>query len=288
MADSSHQRPGARWELTAPESYVLHYGAYEESGVEAFKLAVKELVVRRALLVEQVETKRFPRRVRVESALKEGPGVLAREPPLTIVLGLYRHLADSHQNGLVPMRSFVRGAQKKFGGELKKYRDPHVVGALARRGLVKKETDPSARISQRKRWFRTDAGAAADETLERWLAIGRSRLRRWVDDDPAQALAYARGAGASILLLNQLHGVELAALSRRVHQHFGSGGEGLAPFVPEDDGTQADSLDAHWPGVDSLGDLDAGAFDFGALDGLGGAFGGFDGGGGGGGDGGGL
>ena len=40
--------PATGWSLTAPESYVLNY-AGEGRGVDAFKLALKELVARRAL-----------------------------------------------------------------------------------------------------------------------------------------------------------------------------------------------------------------------------------------------
>jgi hypothetical protein len=310
-----HYNPGewpkAGWQLTAPESYVLRYGAYQDAGVEPFKLAVKELVVRRALLVKQTETRRFLGRIRACSALKEGPRAAAvTEPSLTIVLALYRRLAGprsatgrrsgapGNQNGAVPMTSFVRAARKQFGGRLGKYRDPHVVGALAQRGLVEKAADPLATVFPRTRWFWTDAGAAADENLERWLTIGRLHLRRWVWDDPSRALAYAGGAGASILLLNQLHGVELGGLAQRVHEragwHAGSGGEGLVLAPAAASGTEGapaptDPAGDHWPGVDALGDLDFGAFDFGALDGIGGEFVAFDvgAGGGGGGDGGG-
>ena len=49
-----------RLDLTAPEWYVLNYVGHGFAS-EAFKLAVKELVVRGALRVEPVETRRLGR-----------------------------------------------------------------------------------------------------------------------------------------------------------------------------------------------------------------------------------
>ena len=63
--------PRMRLDLTAPEWYVLNYVGQGFTG-EAFKLAVKELVVRGALRVEPVETRRLGRR-RQRSALTDGP-----------------------------------------------------------------------------------------------------------------------------------------------------------------------------------------------------------------------
>ncbi len=63
--------PGSRWNLTAPESYVLN-SVGEGSGSEAFKLALKELVARRALRVEPVQVRRLGLR-KERPALTAGP-----------------------------------------------------------------------------------------------------------------------------------------------------------------------------------------------------------------------
>jgi hypothetical protein len=53
MESGPRNLPSQRWRLTAPESYALQV-PYMPSSVEAFKLALRELALRRALTVEQL------------------------------------------------------------------------------------------------------------------------------------------------------------------------------------------------------------------------------------------
>src|SRR3712207_9280558 len=66
----------SRWALTAPESYLLRYAALKPSPVEAFKLALKQLVASDALRLEGAA---LPRRglpgSRREWLIADGPRI---------------------------------------------------------------------------------------------------------------------------------------------------------------------------------------------------------------------
>ena len=130
--------------------------------------------------------------------------------------------------------------------------------------------------SKRKGW--TKAGREAVDELERWLRLGKERLGEWVADDPAKAFAYTAGAGAAILLMDDLY-PEFALLGQQLAERraaAGGGGE-VAPQAPEVDpsgidtgalgtglgGTDPGGLD---PGALGLGGTDPGALDLGALE----------------------
>src|SRR4051794_33138883 len=89
-ADERGWWPTAKWELTAPESYVLLHAA-AMLNAEPFKLAVLELVGRRALkLVEVEESGAFGRHKRL-SVLAEGAEPKRQsEPPLAAVQELFQ------------------------------------------------------------------------------------------------------------------------------------------------------------------------------------------------------
>lgn len=302
--------PATRWSLTAPESYVLNY-AGEGRGLDAFKLALKELVARRALRLEPVETRgrRGPRRER--SALSAGPNAaMSAEPSLSPVLALFAdadkttlQATEASTGGMraiegVLVEDFAKAARKRFGG-FDGYRDQHVVPALVSRGLMTSETRTVFGVFRTRRKGWTDAGREVVDELERWLQVGRARLSDWVSDDPTKALAYTSGAGAAILLMGHAY-PEFALLEqhlaeRRALPGDGGAGPGDAAVASRDGddrgGEAAEVSDAYLGGIDlgALGD------DFRGLGGLDGAFsavdsgvdagGGGDGGGGGGGDG---
>jgi hypothetical protein len=294
--------PRMRLELTAPEWYVLNYVGNLDS--EAFKLAVKELVVRGALRVEPVETRRLGRR-RQRSALTDGPRLRMRPPPaLGPVLDVYsnaqkRALQTTHQSaaGMRPVEGvriedFAKASRKRFGGRLHRYVRECVLPLL--RG-VRLMTTAGGAFGGRASW--TASGRQAVDELDEWMAVGRRNLRRWVHQDPARGIAWASSGGAAVLLMNDFYpqfvrlGQFLA--DRRVPADGGGAAIGIPLSLDDPLGTESGS---ELSGVD-LSDLDLGflATDFGGFDSLDAAFtsldagidaGGF-GGGGGGGDGGG-
>jgi len=218
----------------------------------------------------------------------------------------------------VLVEDFARAARKElrtFDG----YRDRHVVAALEARGLMTIEARKVVGVfpSKRKAW--TATGREAVDELERWLRVGKERLGEWVSDDPSKAFAYTAGAGAAILLMDELY-PEFALLGQQLAERRGAGGDGGVGGVPNEDesvgeGSGVDAADGDLGGLEvpdgGIGGLDSGAFgtdlggfdlgaleaDFGGFEGLDAAFnavdsgvdagGGGDGGGGGGGNGGG-
>ncbi|MDQ3638385.1 MAG: hypothetical protein M3426_10390, partial [Actinomycetota bacterium] len=83
----------------------------------------------------------------------------------------------------VPVAEFARKARRKYGW-LGGYAESEVVPGLVSRGFYERQ-------EQLGFWKITRAGKAARTELERNLAThGKERLSLWVDDDPAQALAF--------------------------------------------------------------------------------------------------
>ncbi len=109
-------------------------------------------------------------------------------------------------------------------------------------------------------------------------------MGEWVSDDPGKAFAYSAGAGAAILLMDDLY-PEFALLGQQLAERRATaGGEGGGGF-PDDEEPVGDGSGVDAPGGD-LGGLDTGAFgsdlggfdlaaleiDFGGFEGLAAAF----------------
>jgi len=259
--------PSERWRLTAPESYALQV-PYRPSSVEAFKLALRELALRRALRVEQLEEAGFLGRRRRRTVLRTGTQRVS-EPALAPLVEL--HSRTRERDGLdgVQIEDYAKEARRAFTRSFAGYVNDHVYPSLAARGLFEVETRRRA-FSRRPRYLRTAAGDEAAAELEEWLRIGRERISAWTRSEPERAVAYLGSAGAAILLMRDLY-----PEFERIGKNVLFGGD-LAP-VPGGD-------------VGGFEDFDGGAFD--AFDGIdagvdaGGGFGGGDGGGNGGGGGG--
>jgi hypothetical protein len=201
--------PATRWGLSAPESYVLLHGS-GDSGVEAFKLALEELVARKYLALVQVKQRGFLGRTSTTPVLTSGER--AADP--STLSGPLARLLDFFQIG-IPMQTFrdgtigvrvadfARHAGKWFGA-LTGYARRDILPSLVERGLYAVEQDRLFGIIPRSRHVLTAQGQQARGDLEEWLRIGRERFPQWSKSDPSQALAYFGMAGASILLMTFL------------------------------------------------------------------------------------
>jgi hypothetical protein len=65
----ARELPSQAWELTAPESYLLRYAEHGPIAIEAFKLALKELVASNALRLEIADVPLKPRSTGVAAVL---------------------------------------------------------------------------------------------------------------------------------------------------------------------------------------------------------------------------
>jgi hypothetical protein len=202
--------PADRWELTAPESYLLRFTGCKPRGIDAFTLALQELVARDALGLQGA---RIPRRLgigtRAAWLVTAGPArESATEPALTAALAVFERAFDTRGRSTVDgvaLDDLRRQAVREFGSGLRRYLEHDLAGALRLRGLL----DADGR--------RTAAGRRADDELDAWLAIGRERLKNWAANPrvPAQATEFLLGAGAAVLLIHDVH-PSLARIAERM------------------------------------------------------------------------
>lgn len=235
--------PGRCWELTAPETQVLLWGA-ETGDAWALKAALLELIVRRALWLAPVEYRRlrvFPTHTYV---LGRGPGHVPPDVrPLQAVIEVQPKALRTYANGTVGV-PVDRLAQEVFTRHLRPVRarigvfgwsrswdwsgggyvQRDVLPALEARGFYAREETGYSRLWGNARWVITPAGVTALEDLRALMAIGRSSFGEWVDRDPARATTYVERAGASLLLLGGL-----TPALRRLAQWSADAGKGNAP-----------------------------------------------------------
>jgi len=244
----------APWELTAPESHVLIYNG-DAYGVEPVKLAVKELIARQVLRAEIVTRGRLRKDA---PALYEGArpnGSVA--PALAPMLSAF-NAARRRAPGNGVFLSDLRAAARAEVGRLERYHEEHVVPLLVGRGLL---IYGSARgFSTRPTCRCTAAGRDAESELQRWIALGRENLARWRADEPAHAVAYLQGAGAALLLAEDLY-PEISELHRNDSFH------NVLHHDPVTLGLLADAFDDR-PGSDVC-DLDFATVDLSTLGALG-------------------
>jgi len=238
-----HQRdwPAAPWRLTAPETHVLRWrGGRAE---EVFRLAVINLAASGALRLEWAQMRRVLVFKEQRAVLSDGPRVRsAVEPSLAGVLAAYeqagkRRFRSAAEPGRpqreiegVLLSQFVAKAEKpgppwRRRRGSRRYRDRDVLPSLIRRGLV--EPAVPSRLRRRLVLSWTPAGQGAAVALDAWIAAGRQRMGDWVVHDPGRTIAYAKDAGA-ILLLRELT-VELGLLADRLAEPGDAG-----PVLPLD------------------------------------------------------
>jgi hypothetical protein len=267
MQPKAREWPATRWRLTAPEAYVLQTPR-RLSGLEAFKLGLRELILRKALTVEPLKGGGLLRR-KHRSALRDGPQLGSMtEPALTALLALYgrveRRRLRTRSESHAPARDFdgvlaedlAKAGRKEFTRAFAGYVDDQVCSSLTKRGLLRQEQYIRFGLFVRRRHALTATGQEAAAELEQWLRVGHERLSGWVRQDPARALAYAGGAGTAVILMPSLYH-DLDILGEHVSGHTAMGGAGALGDMG---------------GLDLSGlELDIGAFDgvdsaFGALD----------------------
>ena len=252
--------PSTRWQLSAPESYVLLNGA-AASGREAFKLALVELVTRGTLVLRQIEgSKPLMGKAKKVSVLTEGGKPAPADRPLRALMETFQSLpAESFSDGTrgVRVEKLAEAARKRYKA-IGRYVPVDVLPSLLDGGFFRTEQHKVMFVISRERQVLTEKGEQAKMELQQLMGIGRSRLREMVDREPAQALAYLGLAGAGVLLMSDIF-PDLQRL-------FGLG-------------HMAEGAEAGWIATSALGDSDQRElsfegldFDFSAFDSLGDAF----------------
>ena len=173
--------PDERWELTAPESYLLRYGLGRDvPAVVVFKLGLMDLVARRALTLKGAWVpRRWAPGRRPVYLLGRGPrAAFADEPALAPLIELHSTMLEARPSvGVpfddpttelpgVPLDKFVAAAAWRKGGYAA-YKKRDVTSALRSRKLLSQLNCPSP------------AGERACLELEAWLDVSRGPLRNW-------------------------------------------------------------------------------------------------------------
>jgi hypothetical protein len=219
--------PATRWQLTAPESFVLLNGT-GSSGSEAFKLGVMELVGRGALSIGTATEGRF--RHRQVTLLRDGGHPVApRERVLEAIWSIYRRTpSDSYGDGQhgAQIEDVARTAVQQYA-KLGRFVSAEVVPALVERGLYERKEGRILWIIPTTKYEPTADGHAARAELERLLTLGRERV---VDGDSSYALQYASLAGAAVLLQP-----DLLPQMRRARSDAASSDTGVAATDYDDD-----------------------------------------------------
>ena len=234
--------PERRWELSAPESGVLLWGPETRNG-EALKLALLELVVRKALRLVSVEERRFFIRTKHTNVLTPGG---RHDRPMTRSLQAVMEVQPklrSYGEGTfgAPVKEWARAVFNRYrqrGG----YVQSEVLPALEQRQLVAKERYKRLGLFEATRWVFTPAGTSALTELRALMETGRQMFgwhdtrfgERWVEPDPAQVRAFAEAAGAALLLLTgQFPEIrrQLGRASDRPTADGGNGGGGVSTVL---------------------------------------------------------
>lgn len=224
-------------------------------GNRPFKLALMELVVGKCLALMNAEDKALFGLWKRSITLL-APGARRQQignrslSALLDLLGEMSPQTTSDGNVGVPVAKFARAARRKYGW-LGGYAATEVMPGLVSRGFYERQEQPGF-------WKITRAGKAARTELERNLAKhGKERLSLWVDDEPAQALAFLGFAGSSSLLMEELR-PDLRRLREQRPTEAGT-------YLGAEGGAASADPETEWG--DTFGDLDLGALDLDWLDG---------------------
>jgi hypothetical protein len=196
MAFERGQHDADGWDLSAPSSQVLLTGAATPN-IWAIKLALKELVLRRALVLQRERRRRFLILSADVDVLSLGRwpdrgterpllGVMEAFPKSTLV-----HKGLSGTPIDVAAREITRWYRAGGG-----YVQAEVLPALEWRGYYR-------RIQQQdgQHWQLTEAGERRLEELRALLETGRLQLPAWVQNERELARDYVQAAGSAPLLL---------------------------------------------------------------------------------------
>lgn len=265
-ASSETDWPPTRWDLPAPDSYVLLHRV-ERPDTQPFKLAIMELVGRGALALVDVEEPVLFDRTRRRSVLAEG--ATPRAPSERSLAAVWRLFTGTRLQTFadgtigVKVEDFAQAAERHYR-PLTKFVTEEVLPALVERGYYAREERRILGIFPVRHYTLTASGQAARADLERRVELGQTEVPGWVRSDPNRALLYMGMAGGSLLLMPMLF-PEFEEVRRRQGDPALTGSA-----YPDDDGP----ADPNWgpgpptegQGGTALAGPDAGALDFAGLD----------------------
>jgi hypothetical protein len=235
IAPSAPQPHGSQ-PLSAPEGYLLRYAEGTRVGPQALNLALRELVLRDALILVAVHTPLvFGLGRRRRWMLTRGRAVAevvspALEPILELEASLPRRRLPrvsgvGEVEGILA-DDFVKAFERRFGGP-RGYVERHLVPLLESRGLLTRR----GRAKGGTRYRYTAAGRLADEEFDRQMQVVKRSGRRISGNGPHDlltALLVADYANPTMRLLDMagFDSVRAAFSSLEMTAAWGFGGDG--------------------------------------------------------------
>ena len=274
----------ARWELTAPESFVLRNGPYGSKPAEVIKLAVLELVTRRVLRLVEVESRDRRGGRTTEMVIGAGGRPAPLDGPLAPVAKIALEAsAQTYPDGTVGLSipGFAKAFVAKHGNLPHRYILQSVLPALEARGLFAGRQGTFFRIFPHKAWTRTPEGEVALARLAEITETAEREVSQWLEREPKRVASFLALAGAAALLVPAAYPA-FEELARRLHSESDDGGIVPLAIIL---GTVLQSPDAEpdEQGTDAGQGTDVGGLDFSVLSldfsgfaGLDGAFAGID------------
>jgi hypothetical protein len=184
------------WDLSAPASQVLLTGAATPNNW-AIKLALKELVLRRALTLVRIEKRRFlrsPKQIDV-LALRRWPDREVGRSRIGVMEAFPKSQQVVVESTGVPIDVVAAEVMRWYraGGG---YVQGEVLPELEQRGFYRRIDE-----GQGIQWQVTASGAAKLEELRLLMERGTVQFPVWVRQDREQAVRFIHDAGPILLLL---------------------------------------------------------------------------------------
>jgi hypothetical protein len=247
--------PASRWELPAPEAFMLLHG-HGASGAGAFKLALLELAAAKHLRVNEIRERGFLGTAKKTALLQEGErfGEFPPHRSLISVLSIFKAAPRSSVGGEVgvTVKTLTEEARKQYK-TLSGYATAQIWPALVRRDLYREEEHRVLGIFPARRWTITPEGERLKADLERLTEMGKREFPGWIRQDPARAMRFLAVSGSAFYLMSPLF-PHVGELRSRV-----GGEDGGAP-VAVMAGTTPSDEQPEFEGLETLS-ADLSAFD---------------------------
>ena len=187
--------------LTAAEALVL-LDPYKDQGIAAFKLTLKELLVRQCILIHKEDKVLFFGRIRHTDYLKILPEGLQRAQNnrhLQIVLFL---LEKNCKNGMLAINKIASRLRKAFGERFSLYQSKYIIPRLISHGLLNAQKTKVYWLFSQVNYHYTEQGEKLRSRLMGQLENAKN-LPVLLCEDRNKAIDIITGLGISILLTDE-------------------------------------------------------------------------------------
>lgn len=189
--------------LTASESLVL-LEPNKDQGKAALKLTLKELLVRKCLIIHREDEAPLFGIIRHTDYLQIRPEAVQRASKSRHVQTVLQLLEKNCKNGMLAMNKVASQFRNAFGVNLSLYQAKYIIPELMDYGLLEAQKLKVLGIFSRTNYRYTPQGEALRSRLLGQIAEVRM-LPMSLDNDPVKAMQLAAKLGISILLVDEAY-----------------------------------------------------------------------------------